>query len=73
MNLNNIEKQYVLEQKLLDTTLSEAEKKKILHQLVKLRAKNNRLIDDPFFIVICMAAVLVFAFFFSDDISFIWE
>ncbi|MBD8523828.1 hypothetical protein [Lysinibacillus fusiformis] len=73
MNLNNFEKQYDLEQKLLDTTFSEAEKEKILHKLVKIRAKNNRLIDDPFFIVLCMAAVLAFAFFFSDGFRFIWS
>lgn len=73
MNLNNIEKQFELEQKLLDTTLSEAERKKILHELVKVKAKNYRIIDDPLFIVFCMATVLALAFFFSDDFSFIWN
>ena len=73
MNLNNIEKQFELENKLMDTTLSEDDRKKIFRELVKLRAKNNRIIDDPIFIVFCMATVLAVAFFFSDGFSFIWS
>lgn len=72
MNLNNLKKQFELEEKLMDTTLSENDKKKMFRELVKLRAKNNRAIDDPIFIVFCMAMVLAVACLLSDG-SFIWK